>query len=317
MKQALVLISFSGSRDCQDIPQVGPDPEKFGNPCVRLTFRRRRTFTVGIDDLWQADLADLSSLSKFNSKNKYLLTCIDVLSKHAWVVPLKSKTGLALTEAFSTILSDRRPAHLQTDKGTEFLNKTFQTMLRENAIKFYTTESSDTKASVIERFNRTLKTKMWKYFTYKNSQRYIDVLQDLVHSYITTYHRSINMTPTEVNVEKEDYISKRLHGRKKQPPKWKYVLRDKVRISKAKQTFKKGYLSSWSDEIFIIVTRVPSDPVTYELKDLNGVKIQGKFYEQELQQILKEVEKVLKSRKRGGKREYFVKWKGYDNSFNR
>src|SRR6218665_877610 len=127
---------------------------------------------------------------------------------------------------------------------------------------------------------------MWKYFTYKNNQRYNGVLQDLVHSYNSTYHRSINMTPTEVNVEKEDYISKRLYGHKKQPPKWKYVLGDKVRIGKAKQTFKKGYLSSsWSDEIFIIVTRVPSDPITYELKDLNGVRIQGKFYEQELQQI--------------------------------
>src|SRR6218665_2265865 len=91
-------------------------------------------------------------------------------------------------------------------------------MLRKNAIKFYTTENSDTKASVVERFNRTLKTKMWKYFTYKNNQRYIDVLQDLVHSYNNTYHRSINMTPTEVNIEKEDYISKRLYGHKKQPP---------------------------------------------------------------------------------------------------
>jgi len=207
---------------------------------VRLTYRRRRTSTVGIDDLWQADLADLSSLSKFIDKNKYLLTCIDVFSKHVWVVPLKSKTGPALTEAFSTILSDRRTAHLQTDKGTEFLYKTFQTLLLKNAIKFHTTENSDTKASVAERLNRTLETKMWKYFTYKNSQRFIDVLQNLVHSYNNTYHISLNMIRTEVNVEKEDYFSKRLYGRKKQPPQWKYALGDKVRISKAKQTFKKG-----------------------------------------------------------------------------
>jgi len=69
---------------------------------VGLKFRRRRTFTVGIDDLWQADLADPSSLSKYNDKNKYLLTCLDVSSKHAWVVSLKSKTGAALTAAFSS-----------------------------------------------------------------------------------------------------------------------------------------------------------------------------------------------------------------------
>jgi len=288
---------------------------------VRLTFRRRKTFTIGIDNLWQADLADLSALSKYNDKNKYLLTCIDVFSKFAWVVPLKSKTGLSLTEAFSTILTDRRPAYLQTDKGTEFLNTNFQALLRKHDIKFYTTENTDTKASVVERFNRTLKTKMWKYFTHKNTLHYMDVLQDLVHSYNNTYHRSIGMTPSQVTVEKQDCVRKRLFGGKKNSPKWKYVVGAKVRISKARMAFKKGYLPSWSDEIFTIVECIPTDPVTYELADFNGEKITGKFYEEELQQIVKEddvykVEKVLKTRKRKGKKEYFVKWKGYNDSFN-
>ena len=288
---------------------------------VRLTFRRRKTFTVGIDDLWQADLADLSALANYNDKNKYLLTCIDVFSKYAWVLPLKSKTGSALTEAFSKLLDDRHPAHLQTDKGTEFLNKSFQSLLLKNAILFYTTENTDTKASVVERFNRTLKTKMWKYFTYKNTHRYIDVLQDLVHSYNNTYHRSIDMTPSQVSIENEDIIRKRLYGEKKRPAKWKYKVGDNVRISKARMAFKKGYLPSWTDEIFTIAARIPSDPITYELTDLNDEKLKGKFYEEELQHILKEddvykIEKVLKTRKRGRKPEYFVKWKGYDDSFN-
>src|SRR6218665_1014457 len=87
------------------------------------------------------------------------------------------------------------------------------------------------------------------------------------------------------------------------------------------KAFKKGYLASWSVEIFTIETRIPSDPVTYEIAELNGVKIQGKFYEPELQRSLKEddvykVETVLKARKRRGKTEHFVKWKGYDDSFN-
>ena len=176
---------------------------------IRLVFRRRKTFTVGINDLWQADLVDLSALAKFNDKYKYILTCIDVFSKYAWALPLKSKTGADLTEAFSSLLVDRHPAHLQTDKGTEFLNKKFQSMLRGNEIRFYTTENNDTKASVAERFNRTLKTKMWKYYTYKNTYRYIDVLQDLLHSYNNTYHRSIGMTPSEVSTENEDLVRKR------------------------------------------------------------------------------------------------------------
>src|SRR5918995_297941 len=109
---------------------------------IRLVFRRRKTFTVGINDLWQADLVDLSALAKFNDKYKYILTCIDVFSKYAWALPLKSKTGVDLTEAFSSLLVDRHPAHLQTDKGTEFLNKNFQSMLRANEIRFYTTENN-------------------------------------------------------------------------------------------------------------------------------------------------------------------------------
>lgn len=288
---------------------------------VRLKFKRRKTFTVGIDDLWQADLVDISALSKYNDKNKYLLTCIDVFSKYAWVLPLKSKNGSALTEVFSTILDDRQPANLQTDKGTEFLNKNFQSLLRKNAIRFYTSENDDIKASVVERFNRTLKTKMWKYFTYKNTHCYTDVLQDLVHSYNNTYHRSIDMAPSKVTKENEDFIRKRLYGQKKRPAHWKYNIGEKVRISKSRIAFKKGYLPSWTDEIFTIVARIPSDPITYELTDLNDEKLKGKFYEEELQQILKDddvykVEKVLKTRKRGRKTEYFVKWKGYDNKFN-
>lgn len=288
---------------------------------VRKTFRRRKTFTVGIDNLWQADLADLSKLSKYNDNNKYLLTCIDVFSKRAWVVPLKTKTGTSLTDAFSTLLTDRRPVYLQTDKGTEFLNKNFQSLLRANGIKFYTTENADIKASVVERFNRTLKTKMWKYFTYKNTYRYVDVLRDLVHSYNNTYHRSIDMPPAQVNAENEEYVRKRLFGGKRPAAKWKYSVGDRVRISEARMAFKKGYLPSWSDEIFAISCRAATDPVTYELVDSNDEKIKGTFYEEELQKVTKEddvykVEKVLKTRKRGGKTEHFVKWKGYDDSFN-
>lgn len=289
---------------------------------VRLKFRRRKTFAVGIDDLWQADLVDVSNLSKYNDDNKYLLTCIDVFSKYAQVLPLKSKTGAALTQAFSMFLSNgRQPAHLQTDKGMEFLNKRFQTMLDKNGIRFYTSENDDVKAAVVERFNRSLKTKMWKYFTHENTHRYHDVLQDLVHSYNNTYHRSIGMPPIQSSLENEDAIRNRLFGSKKSPANWKYKLGDDVRISKSRVAFKKGYLPSWTEEIFHISSRIPSDPITYEISDFNDEKLKGKFYEQELQQISKDddvykVEKILKTRKRGRKIEYFVKWKGYNDNFN-
>ena len=243
-------------------------------------------------------LADVSSLSKVNDNYKFLLTCIDVLSEYAWVIPLKNKTGQTLTDAFSKVITQRQPIHLQTDKGSQFKNKVFQSFLEDRKIKFYTSENSDIKAAVVERFNRTLKNKMYRYFTYKGTRRYVDVLDDLVHSYNNTFHTSIKMAPTEVTVQNESEIGRRLYPPKK-TLKFKFDINDKVRISEERREFKKGYLGSWSEEIFTIVTRNPSDPVTYEIADYSGEKIKGKFYEYELQRIIKtddvyKVEKVWK-----------------------
>ena len=148
----------------------------------RIHFKRRKTLSRGIDDLWQADLADVSSLSKYNDSYRYLLTCIDVFSKKARVVPLKNKTGVALREAFATMIKDVKPKLLQTDKGTEFPNWAFQQFLKDNEIRHYTSENEDIKCSVVERWNRTLKTKMWRYFTYASTLRDVDVLPALVGS---------------------------------------------------------------------------------------------------------------------------------------
>ena len=147
-------------------------------------FPRNRVIVTGIDDQWQADLVDISSLARFNKGYKFLLNCIDVFSKFAWVVPLKNKTGGSLVNGFQSIVDlGRSLEKLQTDKGTEFLNRNFQSFLKEKNIHFFTT-NSELKASVVEHFNLSLKTRMWKYFTAKNDRVYIDILQDIVHGYI-------------------------------------------------------------------------------------------------------------------------------------
>ena len=125
-------------------------------------FRRRRTISRGINELWQADLVDLSSLSNENDSKRYLLTCIDVFSKYARVEPLKNKSGKTLTLAFTKMIADQQCKLLQTDKGTEFLNGTFQKLLKDRNIRHYTSENDDIKAAVVERFNRTLKNIMWR-----------------------------------------------------------------------------------------------------------------------------------------------------------
>jgi len=166
---------------------------------LRWKFVRRKTYSKGINDLYQADLVDLTNISRYNDKHRFLLTVIDVFSKRAWAIPVLNKSAQRVTEAFEKVLSTGGNCRmLQTDRGSEFLNSTFQQMLKINNIHFYTS-NSDTKASICERFNRTLKTKLFKYFSYKKTWRYIDILPDILESYNNTYHRSIRMTPNEVN----------------------------------------------------------------------------------------------------------------------
>ena len=131
---------------------------------VRYKFPRRKVIVGGIGHQWQADLIDTSRLSKYNKGVKYLLTCIDVFSKKVWVRPLKDKTGSTLVAAFQSI-PDSLPDRLQTDEGTEFPNRKFQSWLKENQVDFFTTENEDIKASIVEGYNRTLKSKLWRYFT--------------------------------------------------------------------------------------------------------------------------------------------------------
>ena len=123
----------------------------------------------GIDHQWQMNLADMQSMQKFNDGYRYLLVCIDVFSKYAWVVPLKNKTGLLLVEAFKIILaSGCKPEKIITDQGTEFFNKHFKALLKDEDTGLYNTYN-ETKASVVERLIRTLKTRMWRYITAKKT----------------------------------------------------------------------------------------------------------------------------------------------------
>ena len=123
---------------------------------LRRKFPRRKTYSKGINDLYQADLVDLTNISRYNDKHRFLLTVIDVFSKRVWAIPVLNKSAQHITDAFEKVLSWSGICRmLQTDNGSEFINSTFQEMLKRNNIHFYTS-NSDTKASICERFNRTL-----------------------------------------------------------------------------------------------------------------------------------------------------------------
>ena len=231
----------------------------------------------GIDVQWQADLADVSQLASQNHGIKYLLTCIDISSKFAWVEPLTSKTGNSLVTAFTHVFkSGHIPLVLQTDQGKEFVNTTFQQFLNTHNIHYFTTYNEEIKASVVERFNWTLKTKMWKYFTKHNTHVFVDVLQDLVWPYNHTYHRSIKMQPVEVHQQNQEEVWHNLYGDMavtyKRP---KFKVGDPVRISKLRKTFRKGYLPNWSEELFTIDKVIRTTPVRYIIRDEMNVALKG------------------------------------------
>ena len=148
---------------------------------------------------------------------------------------------------------------------------------------------------------------MFRYITHQNTRRYVDVLDDMLHSYNNTYHRSIGMAPSEMNEDKEAVVRARLYPPKPKSFKWKYDAGDRVRIAMEQQPFRKGYLGQRSEETFEIVTRLPTTLVTYELRDLAHEAIKGRFYEPEVQKVLKsddehfDIDRTIKTRKRDGK----------------
>lgn len=151
---------------------------------ARKNFHRRRVITRGYDDLWQADLVDMRAYSRINSGNQYILTVIDTFSKFAWARPLKTKSSQNVVEAFNNILSTskRCPKNIQTDDGKEFFYKDFKKFTEANNINHYSTYSV-MKASIVERWNRTLKNNMWKEFTFNGNYEWINILPKLVNDY--------------------------------------------------------------------------------------------------------------------------------------
>ena len=171
--------------------------EELHKPITR-NFRKRRVISFGIDKIWAGDLVEIQKYSKWNKGIKYLLMVIDVFSKYGWIVPLKDKKTESVSLAFDTIFkkSKRKPDKLWTDKGSEFISKHFKEFLKKNKIKLYHTENEE-KSSIVERWNKTMKNKMWKMFSANNNTVYWGKLDKLVDDYNNTYHSSIEMTPTK------------------------------------------------------------------------------------------------------------------------
>lgn len=283
---------------------------------ARKNFKRRRVVMKGIDDLWQADLVEMGNYSSENNEYRYMLTVIDTFSKFAWAEPIKSKNALDVCKSMENILNlGRVPKNLHTDDGKEFFNKIFDKLMKKYNINHYSTYSV-MKASIVERFNRTLKGMMWKEFSYNGSYNWIDLYKDLIDAYNRKIHRTIKMAPVNVNSKNEKMLLNTVYNHIKMYKISKFHVGDYVRISKYKHIFEKGYTPNWTTEIFKIKSINNTYPATYILEDYQGNKVEGGFYDEELSKTRLNdtylVEKILKS----NNDKVFVKWLGFSNHHN-
>jgi len=294
----------------------------------RRRFPRNRVIAFDRNELWEADLVQMLHLASVNDNYKYILTVIDVLSKFAYAVPLKNKTPDEVIRAFQHIFDtwNVTPKLLHTDKGGEFLGHKIQTFFKQKKIHHYVTQNDDIKASVVERFNRTLKGLMYRYFTYKESDRYIEILDKLMHSYNNSWHRSIRMRPADVTTKEkiaQAYKNLYPHSSPSAKAPTNHKVGDHVRLLFKEDKFTRGFKPHWTEEVFVISEVKRRRPFNvFSVKDLKGEAVQGNFYSPELQKVDEPqtfiIDKVLKTRqRRGHPKEYFVSWLGYkDPKFN-
>src|SRR6267154_3834022 len=242
-------------------------------------FKRNRILVKGIDSQWEADLVDMKEFSKENDNYCYILTVIDCFSKYAFAQPIKKKTGLSIINAFKIIFKKRKPIFLRTDKGKEFCNAPFQRYLNQQHVKYFTSNDEKIKCAIVERFNRSLKGRMFKYFTAKGNRKYLNILQDLVKGYNNSVHRTIKFKPIEVTKANESIVFKNIYKcnnfleATKQQTKQNLDINkgDKVRKAYNLKAFDRGFYPNWTDEIFTVEKAIKGDKqVVFRLKDYSG-----------------------------------------------
>ena len=262
----------------------------------------------------------MQQFSRQNKGMRYILTVIDVFSRYAFARPLPNKTPKEIVKAFKSIFNSEKrvPKLIQTDQGTEFENRIVRSFLaNEHNIELFSIKSP-LKAAIVERWNRTGKERMWRAFTRQGNHRWLELLPNIVHSYNHSRHRILGQTPASVTKDNEAEVWLHQYAKKEvKTKKNKFKLGDRVRISRQKDLFEKGYTPNWTEEEFIIHAVIDKyQPTTYQIRSLAGELVEGSFYEKELQLVTNDdemyrIERIIRTRGRGEHKQALVKWMGY------
>ena len=291
---------------------------------AKRKYRTSKVITDGLHENFDLDLADMSSIATHNTGVRFLLVLIDMFSRQAFVEPIRNKSGATVTHAMRRLFNRMPsiPKTIRHDAGKEFLNKHFTELMKQKNVETFTTYAQN-KANYAERFIRTLKTRIHRYLTGNATEKYVNVLDQIVSSYNNSFHSSIQMAPNNVTQENESELWKKLYlhtsPRRKKP--FKYNIGDTVRGVVKKGALEKGYVANWSSTVYIIQERKHRGGLPmYELADLKGKIIKGLFYEQEIQKVKisddLQIDFVRNTRMKQGRREYLVRWAHLGSSYD-
>ena len=307
----------------------------------RRKFKRPRVLAFYKNYQWDTDTANIVKYKKYNDQFAYFAVFIDIFTRYLYTRPMKTLSGKEMVEVMRNILNEttENPDIIRSDQGSEYRNRELKHFLSERNIKHVFTYY-ETKANYAERVIKTIKSKIVKYLTAKETYRWIDELENITFSYNNSIHRSIGRSPKEATnsdhyelwqfqygekLKDKKKEKKEIKSKKPKPSylKYKFKIGDHVKINFFKSKFDREYSERWSREIFSIIDRKYNQNVPmYQIKDYNNEIIKSFFYQPELQKayidadVVYKIDKILKKRKRSGVQELLVKWKGWPDKFN-
>ena len=287
----------------------------------RVRFKRLKTIPAGYMTDLQADLGDFQKFSHHNKGFKYILVCVDVLSRQIFVSPIKNKSVASMKAGFEEIFSQMplNPDHLFTDRGREFISSDMREFFKQHNVLPFTSSHGAIKAGVAERFIRTIKSRIYKYLGDNQTRNWIDVVHSLASAMNHSYCRVIGMRPIDVTPKNAMEVWRHVYGdslradRGKQHHPPIHQPDTLVRIARERTPFHKGYLPTFSEEIYRVGrTKSSAKPTTYEIIDDDAGKrpLKGRFYDRELSKTTTNrfrIEKVLGWREKNGVRQVRVK----------
>ena len=249
---------------------------------VKKKFPRRKIIARFPFDIWMGDLIEYPQYKFNNLQYVYILILIDCFSKKVYCAPMKDKSMVSSVKAFESIFVklDEFPTHLVTDGGLEFFNSEVRKLFINYGINHYKIPTkTDWKASMVERVNRTIKSRLQKYFYKNKTKNWINIIDQVVDNYNNTPHSAIGVAPNEVSESNRKQVYKRLYPNLGLRTVCKLKVGDKVRKLIKKDIYEKGYTKNWSEELYIIVKVKQSNGVCYYyLESLDHTTIPGIFY---------------------------------------